>query len=291
MQASSRAWQPLTPRGVAAFAGAPLSRLLLVQFVFAVCAATAAAWFLYADGFPVIRAAIRQLPPRGEIRSGRLNWAGDSPRMLAEGRFLAFTVDLNHAGAARSPAQFQVEFGRENVRIFSLFGYTECAYPKDWIIAFNRPELQPWWGAWEAPLSGIAVGGVIACLMVSWALLETLYGSAAWLTGYFANRNLNLRGCWKLAGAALMPGALLMTAGIIFYGLGVLDLVELMVTAGAHFVVGWIYLFVSLFFTPRLPASSVAGGNPFVTPASEGTGTGENKKEARQRLSQNLSDD
>jgi hypothetical protein len=114
--------------------------------------------------------------------------------------------------------------------------------------------------------------------MVSWALQATLYGSAAWLTGFFANRKLNLRGCWKLAGAALMPGALLMIAGIVFYGLGVLDLVEFMAAAGAHFVVGWIYLIVSPFFAPRLPAGGVVRGNPFVIPAGDATGTGEKKR-------------
>jgi hypothetical protein len=38
---STVAWEPLTPRGVAAFARARLSRLLLVQFVVASLAAVA----------------------------------------------------------------------------------------------------------------------------------------------------------------------------------------------------------------------------------------------------------
>ena len=46
------AWEPLTPRGVAAFARARLSRLLLVQFVIASLAAAAVVWFLSDGLFP-----------------------------------------------------------------------------------------------------------------------------------------------------------------------------------------------------------------------------------------------
>ena len=73
------AWQPLTVRGVAAFASATLGRLLLVQFIVALLAAGTVVWFLQRAWFPTIGEAIRQLPPQGEIRSGRLDWPGPSP--------------------------------------------------------------------------------------------------------------------------------------------------------------------------------------------------------------------
>ena len=273
----SRAWQPLTPRGVAAFAGAPLARLLLVQLVVAVLAAAAVVWFLDAAWFPTVRAAIRQLPARGEIRAGRLDWAGDSPRTLAEGKFLAITVDLDHSGKARSPAHVQVEFGRNNVRILSLLGYAERSYPRDWLIAFNRPELQPWWGAWEPPILSMIAGAAVAGLMEVWALLATAYCPGAWLAGFLANRELAPGSSWKLAAVALMPGALLMSAAILFYGLGVLDLVGLMAAAGAHVLAGWIYLVVSPFFLPTLSLPNAGRGNPFVVGA-DGRTQGDEKK-------------
>ena len=154
---STFAWEPLTPRGVAAFARARFSRLLLVQFVIASLAAAAAVWFLSEGCFPTVRAAIRNLPAAGEIRAGRLDWSGHPPQILAEGRFLAFIVDPNHSGQIHSPADVQIEFGRESVRIISLLGYTEQDYPRDWIIAFNRTDLEPLWGAWEPELLAIAV--------------------------------------------------------------------------------------------------------------------------------------
>jgi hypothetical protein len=63
---------------------------------------------------------------------------------------------------------------------------------------------------------------------------------------------LNFRASWKLSGAALLPGALLMGAGIFLYGFGFLKLVSFVFVFAAHFVLGWIYLFVSLLFLPGI---------------------------------------
>ncbi len=62
------AWQPLTPRGVAAFARASGGRLLLVQLLLASLAAAVVVWFLQEAWFPVIHQAIGQLPGQGERR-------------------------------------------------------------------------------------------------------------------------------------------------------------------------------------------------------------------------------
>jgi len=53
------AWEPLTPRGVAAFARAKLGRLLLVQFIVALVAAASVGWFFDDGCFPTITAAIQ----------------------------------------------------------------------------------------------------------------------------------------------------------------------------------------------------------------------------------------
>lgn len=261
-EAESRAWQPLTPRGMAAFARAPLRWLLLAQFVFAVLAASAVVWFLRTAWFPTVRQAIAHLPEHGEIRSGKLNWSNASPQLLAEGDFLAFVVDTNHAGGLRSTAQIQVEFGRHDIFFYSLAGYHKWPYPKDWSVGFNRPDAEPWWGAWQPPIQWLAFGGTVLWCMASWALLSTIYLIPAWLGGFFANRDLSLSGTWKLAGAALMPGAVVMIAGIVFYGFGVLDLVELAAIIAAHVLVGWVYLILGVRVSPKL--SSSAEKNPFI---------------------------
>jgi hypothetical protein len=256
------AWEPLTPRGVAAFARAPLSRLLLVQFVIAALAAAAVVWLLYDGSFPVVRAAIRNLPVGGAIRSGRLDWPGDAPQLLAEGRLLAFAVDAGHSDQIRSPADVQIEFGRRSVRIYSLFGYVERNYPTDWTMAFNRTDLEPLWGAWEPEWLAVTLLAAVAGLIGLWALLATVYFLPVRLIGFWANRALDGRGSWKLAGAALLPGALLLTAAIVLYDFGALNLIQFCFLFVLHVGLGWIYLLVSPLFLPRA-ASGPPGDNPF----------------------------
>src|SRR5258708_5871260 len=90
------AWQPLTPRGVAAFVETSFGRVFLVELFFALLAAASVIWFLHDDWFPTVREAISNLPQRGEIRRGLLNWHEDSPTLLASSRFLSLVVDLEH---------------------------------------------------------------------------------------------------------------------------------------------------------------------------------------------------
>jgi uncharacterized membrane protein YgdD (TMEM256/DUF423 family) len=67
---------------------------------------------------------------------------------------------------------------------------------------------------------------------------------------------------WRLAGAALMPGALLLSASLVAYGLSLCDLVQLCFAFGMHFVIGWVYLFVSPLFLNR--ALTADKNNPFL---------------------------
>jgi hypothetical protein len=256
------AWEPLTPRGVAAFARATLSRLLLVQFIVALLAAASVVWFFDDGCFPAIDAAIKNLTAAGGIRAGKLDWHGDSPQLLAEGKFLAFDVDLNHSGQIHSTADVQIEFGADSIRVFSLLGYTEFFYPPDRLAPFNRTELEPLWGAWVADILFIAAAAVTVGLLLSWWILATIYFLPVWLLGFYANRDLNFRASWKLSGAALLPGALLMAAGVLLYDADSLKLISLGFVFAAHFALGWIYLFLSQLFLPRIPETKTKA-NPF----------------------------
>jgi hypothetical protein len=109
----------------------------------------------------------------------------------------------------------------------------------------------------------ISVAVTLAGLMTGWSVLATVYCPAAWVTGFFADRDLDLRASWKLCGAALMPGALLMSAGIVFYGLETLDLLQLTAAAGVHLLADWFYLALGPFFAPKLQSTAAAKHNPF----------------------------
>jgi hypothetical protein len=248
---------------VAAFARASFERLIVVQSVFALLATAVVVWGLSNGFFPTVTAAVNQLPETGDVTRGRLNWPDDTPKLLAEGHFLAFSVDLKHSGKLRSPAQFQFEFGEHSLWVLSLFGLAEIQYPSDQAYYFSRPGVQPAWGAWAPEILGVAAIGTFFGLLLVWVVLATIYFLPVWLVSFFANRDMSFGQSWKLAGAALMPGALLLTLSIVLYGMGAFDLVQLCFAFGMHFIIGWIYLFVSPVCLNRaLPGDR---GNPFST--------------------------
>jgi hypothetical protein len=257
------AWQPLTPRGVAAFASAPWRRLLLVQFVVAMTVAAAVAWFLYHRYFPLVSSAILQLPAAAQIRQQQLHWQGDSPVLLAENPFLALSVDVKRTGELRSIAHVQVELTQTAVLFHSLFGSCEWRYPPGWIVALNRDEAQPFWGAWRPVVMAGIVVSVIALLFGSWMALAILYVVPVWLFGLYLNRQLTVRGSWRLSGAALMPGAMLMVVGLSFYDLGVIDLVSFLFVFAAHLLLGWGYTFFAVLALSPEVSESRSHKNPF----------------------------
>jgi hypothetical protein len=248
------AWQPFTPKGVAAFARASFGRLLLVQFITALLVSFEVIWFIQSNWFPVIVSGIEHLPAQGSIQSGKLNWDADSPRLLAENRFLAIAVDIHHTGQARSPAHIQVEFGAEDIRFYSLFGRLQISYPRLGAVAFNFQDLKPWWGAWSpAILAGVVIL-VSMGLMASWAGLASVYFLPAWLVGLYWDRELSLFGSWRLTAAALIPGAVVMTAAIAFYGFAKIDVVRFLVALALHIILGWVFIILSVLAAPKLGA-------------------------------------
>lgn len=256
------AWEPITPRGVAAFARASFERLFVVQAIVALLAATVAVWTLSDGIYPTINETIAQLPDTGEIRAGHLNWPDDSPVLLAEGRILAVIVDLDHSGNLRSPADFQFEFGRNSVRILTLFGNGEIFYPPGYIVAANQTDTRPIWGAWAPDILGLTALGVFLGLMLVWMVLATLYCLPVWLTCLFSNRDVSLGASWRVAGAALMPGALIVSLALALYETGGLDVLQLSLAFGLHLIIGWVYLFLSPMFLNR--AGPKTKKNPFL---------------------------
>jgi len=61
-----------------------------------------------------------------------------------------------------------------------------------------------------------------------------------------------------------MPGALLLSLALVLYDVGTFDLVQLCFAFGMHFIIGWVYLFVSPMFLRRIQPAEPK--NPF-TPA------------------------
>jgi hypothetical protein len=254
--------EPFTPRGIAAFTCASFRRLMAAQFVFELIAAAAVAYFFHSACFPAVQAAIGNLPATGQIQSGHLSWTA-GPQMLSDGPFLAFNVDPDHSGHWRSTmADFQVEFGHDTVRVMSLFGYADFVYPSGWSASFNQPELDPLWTAWRAVILFFILVATVLSLLASWWILALIYFLPAWLMAFFASRSLSIASSFKLSGAALLPGALLMTAAIILYTLGIINLVTFCFVFAAHFILHWLYLLSAVPFLPRL-STTMPKANPF----------------------------
>src|SRR6266852_4758843 len=86
------AWEPVTPRGVAAFSKATFSRLFLVELVSALLAAGVVAWCLATAWVPTVREAIHRLPEQGAIRDGELTSPRTASEPLASGSYLTFVL-------------------------------------------------------------------------------------------------------------------------------------------------------------------------------------------------------
>lgn len=268
-QKASLPWQPLTLGGVAAFAQGPSFRLFLVALAVAVTVAASVVSFFYLAWEPALRQSIHRLPDEGFIRSGRLEWNGANPVRLAEGNFLSIVVDLASSGELGYAADLQCEFGRTEFRLRSLLGYIGIPYPTPWVIAFNRRELEPRWGAWH-PMVAASLGmAVVAGLLVVWGVLGACYALPIQLISFYADRQANVFTAWRLGVASLLSSALLMAAVILAYGFQRLNLIQLLFAAAIHVILPWFYVVAGPLWLPRqrsLPGSRGGARNPFRTP-------------------------
>jgi hypothetical protein len=258
---------------VARFACAPIGRLWLVQLIVAIAAGGTLVWFIATAWEPSIREGIRRLPNQGGVRGGQLEWPDVGNTRLAEGRFLTWMAT---PGVESNPGQvsdLQVEFGDAAVKVRSFFGFVALPYPRGWSIEVNRTALEPWWGAWRPAVYAAVFGGGVVGLFVAWWVLAFLYAFPARLMAALGGRSATWWQCWKLCGAALMPGALIFTLAIGLYGLQRLSLPTLLVFVPLHLGIGWIYVLVAPGRLPRIESASAeeAPANPF---EAQGPGEG-----------------
>src|SRR5215204_977215 len=168
------AWQPFTPRGIAAFAINPFGRLFLLQVIFALLAAGTVIWFLRTTWFLPVREAIRNLPATGALHSGQLEIGNFAPERFVTNQFLTFAIDVDSSRRHSYAADVSVIFRRTHFEVCSLFGCADFWYPtRD--APFNRLELEAKWGAWEPVLLGIAATIAALGLIFAWWILATSY--------------------------------------------------------------------------------------------------------------------
>lgn len=254
--------QPFTLGGVAGFARLPVSHLLACQLAVALLAAAAVVFAFTRAWLPPIEEAISRLPETGRIFNGRLDWADKSPVVLASGRFLALVVDADDTGDLDQAADLQLKLCRSSFELRSLAGRLRVPYQPGFLIRLNHPEVEPWWGAWRWTVLVLLASAVVVSLLLSWWCLSVVYLFPAAIVGVLAGREVSVSGCWKLAGAALMPGALLASGSIAAYVLDRCNLIQFLFLMLAHFLPGWIFVLLAPLKLPRRASQA----SPFAPP-------------------------
>ena len=258
------AWQPCTFGGVAAFARANWRRVFLAQVAVALLFAAVAVWFLAHCYAPVITQEIQKMPEGARLVHGQL--AGLPGVQMTETKFLSIGITADDNADLDQSADLQIAMRRDHVDISSILssalGSLEFGYSNQAALELSRSHLEPWWGAWR-PVVLVAAGLAVAVLLwLVWAALAWVYAPAAKLAAWFCDRELSWTGAWRLACAALLPGAVLLTLGLVLYGWQKVDVFGLGYFLAVHFLVGWVYLLAAPVFAPRLP-SAKADRNPF----------------------------
>jgi hypothetical protein len=262
-----RGWQPLTFGGVASFASASLGRLLLVELIVAILVSISVVWFVHRAYCPVFTQAIGKLPDTANIYDGQLHGLSDNLETGSKFLVLAATPEIAHE--IGQGADLQIQLRQHDICAVSVFRPDwGLIFPYDQRInlSLSPTNLGPWWGAWQPMLLAGTAAGVVVLLMAVWVLLATVYAIPAKMIAWLGERDLSWNGAWKLAGAALMPGGLIMVMAVFLYGWQGIDLTGLSFFFVAHLITGWIFLTGGVLARPRLSTNETKG-NPFVAPS------------------------
>lgn len=245
------AWQPFTFGGIAAFSKASTGRALLVATLAGILLTILILRFFYTAWWPVISAAVDQLPAKGAVRDGWLIWPARSPVVLAENSFLALVINPVPTHRVGQSADLQIVIGATQLEASSLLGAVSISHPKRYEFSLARQDLQPLWYAWRPHvLAGASVGSGIV-LFVIWIVLACLATPALKLFAMLFGRVTTIPGCFRMGLMALMPGAVLMALGIVLYNQHDFKLAELMLVHAAHMLMGLVYMTGALLALPK----------------------------------------
>lgn len=273
---------PTTFAGVAAVAGHRARWLVFWQVLVAATSALVAAWALQGTWGGAVRRAAEALPAPGEIRDGRLYWQGETPAILHHGPFLSLVVDPAGLRGSALTADVTLSLEEQGLGVRSIFGWANLPYPPELQVRLERLELTGVLAAWTGPVLLWSGGAIFVGLFLSWAALATVYGTVLWALAGFLGRTPSYGVAWRLAGASLLPGAVLLAAAIGLYASRQLGFLGLLFAFPLHVAVGWVYCLGGLArlrkpaanpfhrsAQPAQPNRATATGdpqNPFQTP-------------------------
>lgn len=260
------AWHPFTGHGVAAFAFTGFFRLFSFQMTAALGIAGVVVWALHQTWFPVIHRALPQLPEAAAISSGSLSWPGYQPQRLAQNPWLDIVVSPNPnllSPALGQTADLQLEFLPTRFRIDGVLGQFSRPYPPIAQIDLGRLSAIAAWEAWRLTTSVFIGCSVALGLPLAWWFLSSIYCIPSWILARSLSRPVGIAAVWRMAGAALLVGALLSTASIAAYAIGMVRLPGFLLSQILHIPVGLIWLGWGILRLPSGSRPRKTDANPF----------------------------
>lgn len=261
-----RPWQPLTPRGVAAFARASLPHVYGFQGLVAFISCLAVTALLGMGVLPVARDLIGQLPEEGALRHGDLVLGEDAVLRVAQNSWLGLSLDTGPAPRAGLPTELSVVFGRQSLRLCSPFGCLSQPYPPNAQAPISRVDMQAGLEAWQPLILGASAFLSACLLLVTWWVLATAYCLVPRVMAFFGDRDLDLPGAWKLSAASLLPAALVLDAAIVGLALEWIGLPQVLTAFVLHLLVPFVFMGLAVWTLPLREAPAPAFG-PAPSPA------------------------
>lgn len=271
--------QPFTWRGVAALAVRPAGWLAAWCLVTAALLGGAAARFYAVAWQPALDAAVRQLPSTGEIHDGRLVWPTNTATELVRTRHLALRVNPLAAPVPGQAADVEIELLSGELSMQSLLGYWVVRYPTGWVVALNRPEVEPLWRTWQPYLPALVGAGVAVSVLGMWFAIGLVAAPVLRLGTALLRRDITLGGCWRLSVAALLAGGWIVAGGLVLYAEHGFRLLDWLVAFALAHAVDLILWLGAPWCLPRrarpgpfgnMPAGAepAPGDSPFAAPAA-----------------------
>jgi hypothetical protein len=208
---------PWTPARAARLAVGGRGRFALALALTVGLLAGATAYVARVAWFPALEEAIAALPDRARIDDGWLIWPNADRMVLADNQWLALVVDPVARDPSVQAADVQIELTANACWISCLPGCLRLPYPPGYVIDLDRDTVESLWGAWRPWVqAGVFFAGGLLPAALAALIALLLAGPAkgyAWLLG----RPAGWGAAWRLAFAAQIPGAWLLTLGLILY--------------------------------------------------------------------------
>lgn len=254
---------PLTFPGVVAFSRRQASWFLLGWITLAGLAAGTTIWFFHYHWIPVVEESIETFPANLKIQDGRLNHLPPDSVTRHQNNFLSLVVSSIASPTGNMTSDFQIILTPEEIRLKSLLGYLALPYPRQQSLNLSADHVIPWWNARKGLFTIATFFLITGGLLIMWTGLATCYYVPLSVASFFADRRTEFWPTWRLAGSILVPGVIIMTISILLYGLHLLSLLGLLLSACLHLIIGWVYLAGAIRHIPRVPESAMISKNPF----------------------------